>query len=57
MSKIPYNDIIKNKLLKDFHECEDFKRKTVEELACPSCGFMDQEPEYSHTCSECGHIR
>ena len=56
-NNISFNETLKNKLLKDFHECEDLKRKKVEELACPNCGFVDQEPEYQSICGNCGHLK
>ena len=54
---IPYQDVLKNKLLKDFHECEDLKRKKLEELSCLNCGEIEQDPEYQSICGVCGHLK
>ena len=52
-----FQDVLKNKFLKDFHECEDLKRKKVEELSCPNCGEIEQDPEYQSICGVCGHLK
>ena len=54
---ISFDAKIKNKLLKDFYECEDLKRKKVEELSCPNCGEIEQDPDYESVCGVCGHLR
>jgi hypothetical protein len=55
--KIPYQDVLKNKLLTELKEFEELNQRKIRELSCPSCEFIDQEPMYSDTCSNCGHIR
>lgn len=52
--QISYADLIKNKVLKDFEECEENRKKKTEELACPSCGEIEQDPLYESICGLCG---
>ena len=47
--KISYDAMLRQKPLSYFSH--------LEERRCPNCGFIDQEPKYSNTCLECGHIK